>query len=287
VSVATFLAAACDGEDSGNREVVDVRLAMKEGQPAESDLLAVVNTPTTVAQVSGTVAICESETATKRRAEATSVISDDAPMSIGDSDEEESESGGSDGFSQSGSSISCGNSTLSRGSRKRPADESPERESGKVPRQEFLGLVTRSEGRCRVYVPPTGRRNETNAMCAADVTPMVGLTTTTNEATTGDVTDATCATDAKSATAPTLTVDTTIAACATDAACTIDVATSEVATEIPTETSLVPTGAPTRGQPGIKTSSTCWTSLVSIVTLRPSTPEPGTMVCTLLWSQLL
>jgi len=72
-------------------------------------------------------------------------------LSIGNSDKEEE---GSDGFSQSGSSSSRGESTLSRGSRKRPADESPEREPNETSRRNFPGTVTRSEGGCRIYVPP-------------------------------------------------------------------------------------------------------------------------------------
>jgi len=78
------------------------------------------------------------------------VISDDAAMSVGDSDEEEE---GSDGFSRSSSSSSHGESNLSRGSRKRPADESPEREQKEGSHREFPGAVTRSEGGCRIYVP--------------------------------------------------------------------------------------------------------------------------------------
>jgi len=49
------------------------------------------------------------------------VLSDDTAMSVGDSDEEEE----SDGFSKSGSGSSHEESIRSRGSRKRPADESP------------------------------------------------------------------------------------------------------------------------------------------------------------------
>jgi len=61
-------------------------------------------------------------------------VSDDAAMSIGDSDEEED---GSDGFSRSGSSSSREESTQSRRSRKRPADESPEPDPSEMNRREF------------------------------------------------------------------------------------------------------------------------------------------------------
>jgi len=73
------------------------------------------------------------------------ILSDDAAMSVGDSDEEESES---DGFSCTDSNSSHGESTRSHGSRKRPADESPEREWDETRRREFPGIVTRSEGGC-------------------------------------------------------------------------------------------------------------------------------------------
>jgi len=78
------------------------------------------------------------------------LTSDDIAMSIGDSEEDED---GSDGFSRSGSSSSRGESTLSRGSRKRPADESPESEPTENSRRDFPGIVTRSEGGFRIYVP--------------------------------------------------------------------------------------------------------------------------------------
>jgi len=78
-------------------------------------------------------------------------VSDDAAMSIGDSDNEE---GISEDYSRTGSS-SGGESTTSRGSRKRPADESPERETKETSPRELPGVVTRSEGGCRIYVPKT------------------------------------------------------------------------------------------------------------------------------------
>jgi len=78
-------------------------------------------------------------------------VSDDAAMSIGDSDNEE---GISEDYSRTGSS-SGGESMTSGRSRKRPADESPEREIKETSRREFPGVVTRSEGGCRIYVPKT------------------------------------------------------------------------------------------------------------------------------------
>jgi len=124
-SVATFGAAAGDGEEPGSGNVVDVRRAAREGPPAQSDTATTVTTLTIEAPVPGTTTMSQPRAAIELQTEAPSVISDDAPMSIGDSEEEGSESDGSDGFSHSGSGISRGDSTVSRGSRKRPADESP------------------------------------------------------------------------------------------------------------------------------------------------------------------
>jgi len=77
------------------------------------------------------------------------LTSDDVAMFVGDSKEEED---GSNGFSRSSSTRSHCESTLSRGRRKRPADESPEREQKENSRRDFPGIVTRSEGGCRIYV---------------------------------------------------------------------------------------------------------------------------------------
>jgi len=252
--VATFCVAAGDGEESCSREVVDVHLAAREGQPAKSDMPAAVNTQTTVAQVSCTAAIGQFRTIPELQAEATSVIPDDAPMSIGDSEEEGSESGG---------------------------DESPEREPAEMPRRVFPGLITRSEGGCWVYVPPTERTYETDETCATDATPGISSMTTTDEAPPNDTTNATCVTDAMSATATEITVGATIATVATGTACAIDVATSGVATRMNLTTTgafLVPTGAPTRDQSGFEMDATCSTSLVSTMIPRSSTPEPDTVV---------
>jgi len=86
-------------------------------------------------------------------------VSDDDAMSIGDSG---NEGGISENYSGTGSS-SCGESTASRGSRKRPADESPEREPKEISRREFPGNVTRSQGGCRIYVPTVTSVNATPA----------------------------------------------------------------------------------------------------------------------------
>jgi len=80
------------------------------------------------------------------------VLSDDAAMSIGDSEEDET---GTDGFSVVDGSSSGEESVVSRTSRKWMAEESPEREPVGMNRKEFLGAVTRSEGGCRIYgIPP-------------------------------------------------------------------------------------------------------------------------------------
>jgi len=80
------------------------------------------------------------------------VAPDDTGMSIDQSDEEQT---GSDGFSGSGNSSSESESVVSQGSRKRTAEESPEREPAETMRKSFPGTVTRSEAGCRIYVPST------------------------------------------------------------------------------------------------------------------------------------
>jgi len=79
------------------------------------------------------------------------VLSDDDAMSVGDSEEDET---GTDEFSGESGSSSCGESIVSRTNRKRMAEESSEREPAGTSRKEFPGAVTRSEGGCRIYVPP-------------------------------------------------------------------------------------------------------------------------------------
>jgi len=78
-------------------------------------------------------------------------LSDDAAMSIGDSDEDDT---GTDGFSGGDGSSSCKEFVLSRASRKGAAEESPERKPVRTNRKKFPGAVTRSDGGCRIYVPP-------------------------------------------------------------------------------------------------------------------------------------
>jgi len=94
-------------------------------------------------------------------------VSDDAAMSIGDSDNEKEIS---DKYSGTGSS-SCDESTTSHGSRKRPTDESPERETKDTGRREFPGAVTCSEGGCRICVPHTVTRDTTGAETPATTSP--------------------------------------------------------------------------------------------------------------------
>jgi len=78
------------------------------------------------------------------------VAPDDTGMSIDESDEEQTSS---DGFSGSSDCSSESESVVSQGSRKRTAEESPEREPAETIRKSFPGTVTRSEAGCRIYVP--------------------------------------------------------------------------------------------------------------------------------------
>jgi len=75
-------------------------------------------------------------------------VSDDEEMSVGDSESESSED-----CSDGSPNISDGESPLSKNSRKRPADESPERDLVGTNRKVFPGAVTRSEAGCRVHLP--------------------------------------------------------------------------------------------------------------------------------------
>jgi len=78
------------------------------------------------------------------------ISSDEDEMSIDESDD-----GGeiSDDYSISGHSTSGGESIVSRESRKRRADESPEREGTGSVRKGFPGVVSRSEAGCRIHIP--------------------------------------------------------------------------------------------------------------------------------------
>jgi len=277
-SVATFRAAAGDGEEPGSGEVVDVRRAVREGQPTQSDTPTTVNTLTMEAPVPCMTAMSQPRAIIELQAEAPSVISDDALMSIGDSEEEGSESDGSDGFSHSGSGICRGDSTVSRGSRKRPADESPERELGETSRREFSGLITHSEGGCRIYVPPTEKRDGTDATCVTGATAEVSPTPKTDEAPRNNMSNATCAADTMFATTPELAV---YAMVATDTTCKMDVATSMIATQMSlstTGTPLASTDIPTRDQSVLEIEATCSTTLGNPTIWRSSTPEPDTVV---------
>jgi len=82
-------------------------------------------------------------------------------MSVSESGEEGE--GVSDGFSNSNRGSSYCESVTSRGSRKRHAFESPESEPAETTRKEFPGRTTRSEGGCRIYVPPAAIESTTKA----------------------------------------------------------------------------------------------------------------------------
>jgi len=136
------------------------------------------------------------------------VVIDDAAMSIGDSEEDGSES---DGFSRTDSNSSRGNFTQGQNSRKRPADESPEREWDETRRREFPITVTRSEGGCRVHIP-TSIRAGTLEVVAQMITPTTSTTNTTSATDTTGVpiaTDATGVPLATNATGVPLATDTT------------------------------------------------------------------------------
>jgi len=57
------------------------------------------------------------------------------------------------------SSSTCGSSVSATGTRKRPAEGSPERKYGEGSRRKFPGLITRSAAGCRVYIPTTRNDN--------------------------------------------------------------------------------------------------------------------------------
>jgi len=79
------------------------------------------------------------------------VLSEDAAMSIGHSDEKDT---GTDGFSRGDVSSSCGESIMSRGSGKKAAEESLKWEPVGTARKECPGAVTQSDAGCPIYVPP-------------------------------------------------------------------------------------------------------------------------------------
>jgi len=89
-------------------------------------------------------------------------VSDDDEMSVGDSKSESSED-----FSGGSHSISDGESIVSKNSRKRGADESPERDLAGTNWKGFPGAVTRSEAGCRVHLPNAGKTATPSTTTAA------------------------------------------------------------------------------------------------------------------------
>jgi len=159
------------------------------------------------------------------------VVVDEAAMSVGDSEEEESES---DGFSRTDSDSSRGESTQGQSNRKRPADESPEREWDETRRRKFPGTVTRSEGQCRVHIPSSIRagalevvaRIITPAASTTDTTGVLLATDTTGVLPATNTTSVPLATDTMGAANPTsglLTTEATDAASAPGASTTTSV----------------------------------------------------------------
>jgi len=273
-SVVASRAVAGDGEEPGSGKVVGTHSVAKEGQVAQSDTPTTVNTLMTHAPVACTTSTSQSRAVIELQVEASLIISDDAPMSIGDSEEEGSESDGSDGFSQSGSGISRGDSNVSRGSRKRPADESPEHELGETSRREFPGLITRSEGGCRIYVPPTERKDGTDAMCVTDATADVCPIPTTDDALKKDMSNATRAANTMYATTLEFPV---CATGVTRAPCARDVATSMIVSQViltTTETTLASADTPTRDQSVFEIEANCSTTLGNPTIRQSSPPVP-------------
>jgi len=105
-------------------------------------------------------------------AEAEVIVSDDAAMSVGDSDEE----GESDGFSRTGSS--------SHG------DSIPNGKVTETIRKEFPGLVSRSEAGCRIYIPASERAGAMEV-----ISKLMTATIAVRELGEIEMTDATNATD--------------------------------------------------------------------------------------------
>jgi len=63
---------------------------------------------------------------------------------------------------------SCGSSVSERESRKRAADESPDREREGSSRRNFPGRVMRSAAGCRVYIPPIADDRDDCPGCIVD-----------------------------------------------------------------------------------------------------------------------
>jgi len=154
---------AAAADDKSERENADIKVRTTEVIPLVScdEVMGnaesrIITTPETSYITSGVLtgvhneATPEPELPTHGQYETEIVVSDDIAMSVGDSEEEEEDE--SDGFSRTGSSSSRCESVPSRGSRKRPADESPERELRENLHGGFPGVVSRSEAGCRIYV---------------------------------------------------------------------------------------------------------------------------------------
>jgi len=113
------------------------------------------------------------------REEAAVVILDETEISVGESSGEESRSRSSDGGSSSGS-------WRSRASRKRAAEDSPDRDYYPPARQAFPGVVSRGKSGCRIYVPSlgtVGNEAKRNAMSISGTASAEGRMTATTDIT--------------------------------------------------------------------------------------------------------
>jgi len=150
-SVTAFRKAAYGDETMGETESSAGRSIIKEvSREKEESLLSACSKPT-----EPKLQIEEDESGVETEIvvgdDGGLALSDDAAMSICDSEEDDT---GTDGFSRGDRSRSCGESVVSRASRKRAAKESPERELVGTNRKKIPGAVTRSDGGCQIYVPP-------------------------------------------------------------------------------------------------------------------------------------
>jgi len=160
------------------------------------------------------------------------IVSDDAAMSVGDSEKEGSES---NGFSRTDSNSSRGESTHSQANRKRPANESPEPEWDETRRREFPGTVTRSKGRCRVHIPSSIRAGALEVI-ARLITPTASTTDTVAVA---DAAGTVSATPAANTTGVTPTADTSDSAGAPCASTRTDMTSEEDAISRVDATSVI------------------------------------------------
>jgi len=191
-SIVTFHAAADGGDKSGKEVTTNERpvdRSWKEDDVCESTVmketdLVVCDIPHVTSLITTEIeAPYEIGTHVDEIDEGQVIVSDDDAMSVGDS---EDGSSGSDGFSRTDSNSSHGESNRSHGSRKRPADESPEREYDENRRREFPGTVSRIEGGCRIYVPSSMITGALDVMTQL----ITDATDTTNAAGVADTTDA-------------------------------------------------------------------------------------------------